>query len=248
VARVAAAAGVLLAGCGVPGVLVPEADLLRDVHIRGSARVPTVALTFDDGPNGRCTEAVLDALRAAGAPAAFFVLGANVAGGRNDSLLARMAREGHAIGVHSHRHGVRRLFWRDLTEDDLRTARAAVQAALGRAGVDPPPVTLFRPPFGFVTPQVARAAAATGFRIVEWTVSVGDWRPGRPPEEIVAAILARVRPGDVIVLHDGDGTAQRSSATCVDRPQTAAVVRSLLPALAARALRPAPLAEVLQLE
>ena len=41
-------------------MLLPEGDLLRDVYLRGSPAVATVALTFDDGPNGRCTEAVLD--------------------------------------------------------------------------------------------------------------------------------------------------------------------------------------------
>src|SRR5581483_5648159 len=73
----ALALALLAAGCVVPGILVPENDLLRDVYLRGSPRTPVVALTFDDGPNGRCTEAVLDALRDTGAPAAFFVLGAN---------------------------------------------------------------------------------------------------------------------------------------------------------------------------
>jgi peptidoglycan/xylan/chitin deacetylase (PgdA/CDA1 family) len=230
-------------------VLLPEPDLLRDVYLRGSPRVPTVALTFDDGPNGRCTEAVLDALRATGAPAAFFLLGANVARGQDDALLARMVREGHSIGVHSHRHGVRRLFWRELTAQDLRAAVTAVDAALRRAGIaDPPPVTFFRPPFGLLTGPAARAVAAAGLRVIEWTVSVGDWRSGRRAEEVTAALLDRIQPGDVIVLHDGNGTHQRSSERCVDRPLAADVVRRLVPALAARGIRPAPLPDVLGLE
>ena len=92
----------LSTGCSVPGFLLPTDELLRDVYVRGSASSPSVALTFDDGPNGRCTEAVLDALAASKTPATFFVLGANVADGRNDELLARMVREGHMIGLHSY--------------------------------------------------------------------------------------------------------------------------------------------------
>ena len=229
-------------------MLLPEGDLLRDVYLRGSPATPTVALTFDDGPNGRCTEAVLDALRDAGAPGTFFVLGENVARGQDDALLARMVREGHTIGVHSETHGVRPLFLRGATAEELRAARAAVDAALARAGIaERPAVALFRPPFGLLTEAAARAAAQAGFLIVEWTVSVADWERGRRPEEITDAILARVRPGDVIVLHDGDRTHHRSLARCRDRPNAAATVRLLVPALGSRGLRPAPLAEVLGL-
>ena len=174
-----------LVGCTVPGFLLPTDELLRDVYVRGPGTLPAVALTFDDGPNGRCTEAVLDALAAHGAPATFFVLGANVAGGRNDELLARMVHEGHVIGIHSYSHGVRALFWESNTARELRAAAAEVEVALRRAGVsDPAPVTLFRPPFGFLTAASARAAAAAGMHIVEWTVSVGDWRSTRRAEDV----------------------------------------------------------------
>jgi peptidoglycan/xylan/chitin deacetylase (PgdA/CDA1 family) len=236
---------VLVAGCG-RGVLAPEGELLRDVFVRGSPSVPTVALTFDDGPNGRCTEAVLDVLRDAAVPATFFVLGRNVTTGRNDALLARMVREGHTIGLHSDQHSVRRLFFRDLTRDDLRTTRLAVEAALARAGIaDPPPITLFRPPFGFLTEAAVRGATDAGFHIVEWTVSVGDWQAGRSAADVAEAVMSRVRPGDVIVLHDGNREHQRSLERCRDRQNAAEAVRLLLPALGARGLRPAPLAAVL---
>ncbi len=229
-------------------MLLPEGDLLRDVHLRGSPAVATVALTFDDGPNGRCTEQVLDALRDVRAPATFFVLGKNVAHGHDDALLGRMVREGHTIGVHSETHGVRPLFLRGLTAEELRAARAEIQAALRRAGiVDPPAITLFRPPFGFLTEAAAHAAAEAGFHIVEWTVSVRDWETGREPSDIVGAILTRVRPGDVIVLHDGNRTAQRSQESCRDRRNVTDSVRLLVPALVARNLRPAPLPELLGL-
>src|SRR5204862_5809514 len=129
--------------------------------------LPAVALTFDDGPNGRCTEAVLDALAAHGAPASFFVLGANVAGGRNDELLARMVHEGHVIGIHSYSHGVRALFWESNTARELRAAAAAVEGARLRAGgSDPAPVTLYRPPLSFLTAAPALAAPAAGRNIV----------------------------------------------------------------------------------
>ncbi len=236
-------------GCAAPGVLIPTRDILRDVYLRGSRRTAAVALTFDDGPNGRCTEAVLDVLRDLRAPATFFVIGANVTPGRSDELLARMLHEGHTIGVHSQTHGVRPLFLRAATADELRQARGAVEAALERAGVpDAPPVRFFRPPFGFLTTAAARAAADAGVDIIEWTVSVEDWRSGQSAAEVRDRILAQVGPGDVIVLHDGDRTHQRSADRCVDRLLAAETVRLLVPALAARGLRVAPLATLLGLD
>ena len=246
--RSLAALLLLAAGGCVPGVVLPEHDILRNVHVAGLETRPTVALTFDDGPNGRCTEEVLDALAENGAPATFFVLGANVATGLNDHALGRMVREGHAIGIHSYDHSVRRQFLHMLLEPDLQRTLAAVAASLRRAGVaDPPPVRYYRPPFGFLTAPAARTAAELGMVVVEWTVSERDWQRGRAAGELTDAILARVRPGDVVVLHDGFGTHQRSIASCTDRAVIPEVIRRLVPALRERGLRPAPLAEVLGL-
>src|SRR2546429_6007689 len=50
--------------------LFPYTTLFRSLHalyLRGARNIPVVALTFDDGPNGRCTAEVLDALAAVAA-------------------------------------------------------------------------------------------------------------------------------------------------------------------------------------
>ena len=239
---------VLLGACRFPGLVLPEGDLLRAVHLRGAPDVPVVALTFDDGPNGRCTADVLDALADVGAPATFFVLGANVDAGGNDEVLARMVREGHTIGLHGYHHQGKMLVSGATLRDELRRTTDSLRAALARADVAAPGTPgLYRPPFGFLTEATAAAAAGDGFAIVLWTVSVGDWRPHTTADEIVDRVLARVGPGDVIVLHDGERTHQRDRATCTDREVVATAVRALVPALAARGLGVAPLADVLRL-
>lgn len=236
------------AGCAAPGVVIPANDMLRDVYFRGAPDRPVVALTFDDGPNGVCTAEVLDALAETGAAAAFFVVGENLEDGASDWLLARMVHEGHTVGLHGYGHGVRKLTAGWLADEEIRDGAMVVNAALQRAtGGAAPGLWALRPPFGLVTEPVARAAARERLVIVEWTISVGDWKRSMRADVVVDAILARVRPGDVIVLHDGDQTHQRSRARCVDRAIVPDVVRRLVPALAARGLRAAPLAEVLGL-
>jgi peptidoglycan/xylan/chitin deacetylase (PgdA/CDA1 family) len=237
-----------LFGCASVGVVLPQNHILEAVHFRGSPSRPVVALTFDDGPNGACTAAVLDALAETGAPATFFVLGRNVAAGGNDGLLARMVHEGHGIGLHGWRHeGPQFIHWWVL-RDELRRAAAEVRSSQRRAGVtDPPGLRLFRPPFGFLTSDTARAASDEGYAVVLWTVSVGDWRRGRSADDIAADILARSGPGAVIVLHDGNQTNQISRERCRDRTVQADVVRLLVPRLRERGLEVAGLEDVLGL-
>jgi hypothetical protein len=136
-----------------------------------------------------------------------------------------------------------------VLRNELRHSTEAIQAALGRAGVRTPPPRLrfFRPPFGFLTSGTANAASGEGFAVVLWTISVGDWRREMTPPDIVERILDRARPGDIIVLHDGFRTHQRSRVACTDRHGIGDVVRLLVPALAQRGLRLAPLREVLRL-
>jgi peptidoglycan/xylan/chitin deacetylase (PgdA/CDA1 family) len=130
---------------------------------------------------------------------------------------------------------------------ELAHTRDAIVAAAAAGGIEPPPLRFYRPPYGFLTGPMARAAADAGLDVVEWTLSVEDWRHGWTAAGLSDAIASTARPGDVIVLHDGDETAQASADACVDRPVQAEAVRRLVSTLRARGLDVAPLATVLAL-
>lgn len=72
------------------------------------ACLQTAALTFDDAPDGDGhTDKVLDALKAAGVKATFFVNGNNycdVTTPPCSTTLARIKNEGHAVGDHTLDH------------------------------------------------------------------------------------------------------------------------------------------------
>ena len=207
-----------------------------------------MALTFDDGPNGQCTTDVLDALAATTAPATFFLVGAFVDLARDDVLLARMAREGHTIGVHAYWHNaVRRTFFADLTATDIQATVESVGRAFARAGAAAPPITYYRPPFGFLTRATQRGVALAGFTLVTWSLSVEDWPHWRRAQDIVDPIVAQVKAGDVIVLHDGNESGPHLGPACFDHPALGDAVRLLVPALRARGLEPTPLADVLSI-
>lgn len=195
------------------GASNPDARVFTSVATQ--ARV--VALTFDDGPSPY-TPQILSLLRAYGDRATFFLVGFRVQA--YPKWARAEAGDGDAIGNHTYRHVD--LEW--LTPGDVTwQLRATEQIIHDVTGIEP---QWFRPPYGAVDPRVAGLAAGLGLRTVTWSVDPRDWsRPGAAA--IVSRVLSAVRPGSVILLHDGGG----------DRSQTVTAVSILLPALRARGFR-----------
>jgi peptidoglycan/xylan/chitin deacetylase (PgdA/CDA1 family)/sulfur carrier protein ThiS len=171
---------------------------VRYVPIGQGSRPPRVALTFDDGPWPGTTRAVLAILRRMHVRATFFVVGSRVQ--RAPRLVRAIVRDGHAIGNHSWSHPMRPAF-RRLPPARLRTELERTNEALARLGVRP---ALFRPPGGSVDGRVVATALQLGMRTVLWDVDPEDWAGGSPAA-LAAAVLREVRPGSIVLLHDGGG-------------------------------------------
>lgn len=87
----------------------------------------------------------------------------------------------------------------------------------GRQGV------LFRPPYGEYNALVEQQAARLGLRTLTWSVVTGDPDPHVTAPRIVHAVLARARPGAIVIMHiNGRGW------------HTAEALPLLIPALRAR--------------
>jgi peptidoglycan/xylan/chitin deacetylase (PgdA/CDA1 family) len=187
-------------------------------HLAGGARA--VALTFDDGPNPAATASILDTLAAEHVPATFFVLGRHAE--RWPALVRRAAEEGHAIGNHGFFH--RKLLFRSprYVRRDIELGTRAIE----RAGGGTP--RLFRAPHGQRSPWVTPIARAFGQRTIGW--SLGVWDSDRPGEEAIARrVVEGVRPGAIVLLHDGDGYDADG-----DRMQTARALPAILSSLRER--------------
>jgi len=75
--------------------------------------------------------------------------------------------------------------------------------------------------------------------VMGWTFGVWDTaRPG--PEEIRRRMLARLRPGAILLLHDGDGYDPRG-----DRSQTAEALPGIIDGVRAAGYELRPLTELL---
>ncbi|OAB60238.1 chitooligosaccharide deacetylase NodB-like protein [Leptolyngbya valderiana BDU 20041] len=162
---------------------------------------PVVALTFDDGPHPEYTPQVLDVLEKFGIVASFFWLGSCVR--RYPEVAKAVFDRGHWIGLHGDTH---RSFIRS-TRDELQSRLECNQLAISEA-LDLPlewvgdRVRDVRPPNGLFTPQTLTWLQEWNYRPVMWSVVPEDWvRPGI--SRAVDRVLSQVRPGSVVVLHDG---------------------------------------------
>ena len=166
----------------------------------GRGRVPgSVALTFDDGPWPAQTRKVLRVLHRYHARATFFMVGDLVQ--RFPGIVADVVRAGMPIGDHSWSHPVSPRFAK-LPPHRLATEVLETADELRRHGVEP---YLFRPPGGSYDDDVLREARQAGMRTVTWDVDPSDYRADRTKKELASYVLRHVRPGSIVLMHDGGG-------------------------------------------
>ncbi len=175
-----------------------------------------VAIGFDDGP-APDTAAFVTMLERSGAQATFFMIGEQV-GSEYRSTLLRELRNGDVLGDHTFTHP-------DLTLSP--DVRGQLEDTLGvihaLSGYTP---CVFRPPYGDYDQSVLQTARSLGLATVLWNVDPSDYtQPGTGAIE--QRVLEQVRPGSIIISHDGGGP----------RGQTLAAYPKIIAALRARGYR-----------
>lgn len=167
------------------------------------ALVPCVALTYDDGPSAR-TPRILDELAAHDAAATFFAMGANAQG--HAETLARMTWEGHEVEGHTWNHP----HLPQLTDAQITAQIADSTRAL--EAVSGQDVTVFRPPYGELSPRVL---AAAGMAAILWDVDTLDWQ-GPADDVLIARAVELPRAGSIVLQHDTNELTARTAGAVLD--------------------------------
>lgn len=187
------------------GVAIPRLSFFGPFICSGNPTRREVALTFDDGPDPRSTPALLEVLREQEVEAAFFVIGKKVAAEPN--LANLILRGGHLLENHTYAHSYATNLYttKQLTAELTRTQQTIEKAT----GITP---HFFRPPVGLSNPNIFHAANALRLKVIGWTIRSLDTRL-TDPERIVRRIERQLRPGAIILLHDGNIPAERLVVT-----------------------------------
>lgn len=195
----------------------PYSQSLCPFPYRGPADEKVIALTFDDGPNEPYTSQLADFLAAAQVRATFFQVGRAVLS--YPEVSRRLIADGHVIGNHSFTHEITNF----LTAKNLAEEVRDGQAALATVGVRP---ALYRPPWLLRTPALPGILASRGLRPISGQFS-HQLEVFQPPAKMMAnAVLAKAKPGGIVIFHDGyDGHAG-------NRANTVAAVRIVVDQLA----------------
>ncbi|HTZ88039.1 MAG TPA: polysaccharide deacetylase family protein [Solirubrobacteraceae bacterium] len=163
------------------------------IYRNGPAR-HEVAIGFDDGPYPD-TPAFVRMLERSHATGTFFMIGRQVTSTYRETMLHEL-RAGDVLGDHTFTHP-------DMTRSsdprgELERTLAVIRAQTGYTPC------VFRPPYGDVNAKVIRIASSLGLATVGWDVDPSDYaQPGTAT--IVHRVLAQVKPGAIIISHDGGG-------------------------------------------
>jgi peptidoglycan/xylan/chitin deacetylase (PgdA/CDA1 family) len=146
-----------------------------------------IYLTFDDGPIPEVTPWVLDVLKARDIKATFFCVGANVK--NNPDIYARILAEGHTVGNHTQNH---LSGWTAANDAYLQEIEAAAQCINS---------TLFRPPYGRISP-IQYAQIKDQYKVIMWDTLSKDYDTTLSSDQVYQNATTGVKSGSIIVFHD----------------------------------------------
>ena len=202
--QVADADGNRVVSLRAAGLIGPGPDTLDYFHRSVAAtaaveRVVTsrrlVALTFDDGPSQLYTQRVLDMLARYGVHATFFDVGRRVQA--YPQLVREEMDRGHELANHTYDHP-------HLTQLDPAAIASELVGgtdALEQAGAPAP--RWFRPPYGLFSGAISTSADALGQATIGWHHTYDQYLL-HDPAGGVASLLRDVRPGSIVLAHDGE--------------------------------------------
>lgn len=167
---------------------------LEALHRQKEPGQRQVALTFDDGPHPERTPIILELLRRYNAKATFFCIGNRIA--KHPAIVRQILAEGHTIGNHTLTHANHFGFMSaDRVASEIAETDRIMQQITGKK------MLFFRPPFGITNPFIKKALQRTGHVTIGWSNRSFD-TVLRPEGAVVQRIVRRLKPGDIVLLHD----------------------------------------------
>ena len=162
---------------------------------------PTIALTFDDGPNTTTTAEILDLLEKYQVRASFFLIGSNL----NDET-AKVVKRAYDLGCDIENHSMTHSYMDKMTAeeiaDEINTLNGKIYDITGEAP------KFFRPPYIAVNNVM--------YDTIDMTFISGlgcnDWDDKVTTDRRVLVLQRRAKDGLIFLLHDAEGNSQTVEA------------------------------------
>lgn len=179
----------------------------------------TILLTFDDGPDPRYTERLLNILAHNNVRVIFFLVAEKAK--KNPELVRRILTDGHLVGFHSSKHTFQ-WFARPASVKKDFSEGLEVLKGLGCQ------VNYYRPPWGLFSLTSIFLVRKYHLTTVLWTTMAGDWQKKSRTQRILKKLMKSVKQGAIICLHDsGCGVGSAEGAP----EYTLQAVQNFLPAM-----------------
>lgn len=153
-----------------------------------------VALTFDDGPNPPYTDQLLDVLAKHNVKATFFFIGNQIQ--KHPETASSVITAGHHIGNHTYSHPVLGFCMPTKIQQEIESTDNLLRQ-IGIKGE-----IVFRAPMLTRYLPVAWVQVKQNLTHISCNVWSWDWMT-QNPDRIARNVLKKVKPGSIIVLHDG---------------------------------------------
>ena len=173
-----------------------------DSYFVGESTDKIIYLTFDAGYENGYTGKILDVLKKANVPAAFFLVGTYIL--QNPEFVQRMVAEGHIVANHTMSHpDTSTISDMPSFKKELSQTEDIYQDLTGQEMPK-----YYRPPRGIYNTENLKMAKELGYKTIFWSLAYVDWNVNSQPshKEAFSKLLPRVHPGAIVLLHSTSRT------------------------------------------
>lgn len=169
-----------------------------------------VALTFDDGPDGKVTPEILKTLKKYDVKATFFMLTKSAE--KFPDIAKKVAKQGHEIANHSETHINLNTVKKSRIEKEVVQSKKQLKKI---TGVEP---KLFRPPYGEYNSSVIELAKKSEQKIIMWSVDTLDWQH-KNKNRTVDIVTRDTKPLSIVLMHDIHATTADALPSLIEMLQ-----------------------------
>lgn len=155
-----------------------------------------VAITFDDGPEPRYTEMVLDILKEKDVKATFFLVGNKIK--QNPKITKRIFKEGHCVANHTYTHIDLKKTASIKIYNEIQQTEQLIVSICGKSK------KIFRPPWGHISDLEKNDLENLGYTIVLWDINSYDFIPNIEASSIYNNVMGNIAANKIILFHDAD--------------------------------------------